>query len=171
MLTGVHVGRLAVDVSGMGFVARQRMARLAGVLEIGDVEFVEPIVDDMPEGTYLIGTEILKNFSLTFDPVRHNVECLPYRRGRVITPSIHRYGIRLDRSTSPWTVIDVDDGAPIATKQKIRQGDLCLRANGESLKGWTSLLNDEPGTNAVHLTLSREGKEFEVTVDPFLVLQ
>ncbi len=146
-----------------------RLARLAGTLELGGTEFIEPTVTGMPDNRFYVGGEILEHFTVTFDPLRQRVGFISNLPGPVRLPTRSETDVRFDRAKEPWTVLYVA-AANSKLSGQIQLGDQCVRLNGEPVSAWPieryqAFLQQ---TNMLHCRFARDGREFDVEVPIYM---
>lgn len=114
---------------------QQRVGRLTSDLQIGGHALRRPVVevtDRLPS----VGGDILKNFSVTFD---QRGEQLVLRRSADAAPlqsaPQRSVGLSFLRGSSAWQVATVIADTPAAALP-IRDGDVCVRINGEPVAAW-----------------------------------
>lgn len=156
---------------GIGVVIQHRVAR-GSVLSIGPYELRRPTIafsEDFsanPELVGLIGIEVLRRFTVTFDYSHNRVHFEP--NGRLHQPFLYdSSGVRLHSDPPSFAtayVSGVVSGSP-AQKAGLQSRDVLLALDGHELAGrdLESIRNDlyDPGRRH-RLTVSRDGKRVEV---------
>jgi hypothetical protein len=137
----------------------QVVGRLAADLSIGSARVERPIVE-VADGFPSLGNSVLKHFAVTFDS-RHGRMAL--RRGdeQPIRFAAQRsVGLGFVRGEEDWRVAAIVPDTP-AAQLAIREGDRCVRINGEPTLDWPleryqGLLRS---SEAVTFTFASEGGE------------
>ena len=161
-----HAGAPVQMISGR---TESRVGRLADGFRLGGLDFIEPTMSTTSPDRYALGALVLDRFAVTFDPARQRVRFLPNQTGRVRLPAVRSTGIAFDRSVNPWNVLFVFSESA-GTVRQIRPGDRCLRINGEPVSAWSRdrYENTADQTDVLHLTMAREGDQFEVDVPVYV---
>lgn len=125
--SGATVGTLAGD-------RVQQIGRLADTLAIGGYILPQPIVD-LTDELSAIGGEVLKHFTVTFDPAHDRVTFYRDSREPIATPPRRSAGVSFSKTPAYWKVAGVVHDSP-ADAAEIRVGDLVTRINGEPIANW-----------------------------------
>src|SRR5207248_909456 len=124
---GAMVGTLAGD-------RMQQIGRLADTVAIGGYVLPQPIVD-LTDELSSIGSDILKEFTVTFDQEHDHVTFYRDSREAIVSPPRRSAGVSFSKTPAYWKVAGVVPGSP-AAQADIRTGDLVTRINGESVGRW-----------------------------------
>jgi len=145
-----------------------RGARLSDDARIGAFTFVEPIVEEY-EKTELIGYDVLKHFSWTFDQKKRRVLIRKGNSQDITFDSVTNIGAKM-RAVEGGIRIDeiIKNGA--ADRASLLAGDLISNINGEPVltRGCKSL-NDEMSTSSY--TIVRNGTRFDIAIDALQVIE
>lgn len=125
---GVSVGTLTGD-------RPQQIGRVSEALFIGNYELDRPVVD-LTDELSAIGGDILRYFTVTFDPERSQVTF--DRDSMAPIPPTPRLSSGLSFSKTPayWRVATVVPDSP-ASAAGVQTGDLVTRINGEPVSAWS----------------------------------
>lgn len=145
-------------------IEQRFVGRLASDVVLGSITFEQPIVEQT-DRTELVGTEILKNFVLTFDQRNRRVRMIPVAGSRVrvdgvrstgVVPTLHPRGKRVIHIVpqSPAEEAGIEIGDVITTISGLDvHSDGCARRN---------LMMTKP--EAVSYVFERDGERHEVVV-------
>lgn len=125
--SGATVGTLAGD-------RVQQIGRIADTLAIGGYILPQPIVD-LTDELSAIGGDVLKHFTVTFDPAHDRVTFYRDSREPIVTPPRRSAGVSFSKTPAYWKVAGVVHASP-AEAAEIRLGDLVTRINGEPVANW-----------------------------------
>lgn len=112
----------------------QEIGRLAGSLGLGAYTLEEPIAD-LTDQLSALGGQILRNFSVTFDPAHNQVTLFRPSTAPVSPEALRHSGLSFSKKIAYWRVEGVIPGSP-ADAAGVRVGDLVTRINGESVSAW-----------------------------------
>ena len=137
-------------------------ARLDGAVVLAGVTIIDPIVVKAGAES-LVGCEVLRNFSWTFDQKRGLM--LVKSAGAVTIPARRGVGMAVSPNADGLEVIGVFEGGP-AEKAGLRKGDLITRVNGVEVigmecGGWQKVMQAE---KEVQLVMRRGGEVLERTL-------
>ncbi len=172
----VTVGQVRI---GGRATAADRAARLDGDLRIGDFTMIRPIVHvhDAPPGypqQVLLGSEVLRHFSVTLDQVNQRVRFQRQARELPPAPPIRSIGLTLAPAAEGVVVIArVTDGG-VAANAGLRVGDVVIevahRPAREFLTSYELATLVQRG-EATHVEISRGGRRISVDLTPRMLVQ
>jgi hypothetical protein len=141
----------AVTVTGRE--ASSVMARLSGDLVLGGARVPRPVARISP-GTSSLGTRILRDFEVTFDPSRGRVRFRPAAGGPSTGASLRGIGAAMVADERRWRVVQVLPGSP-AEAAGLKEGDIVLTIDGHvpGEVDWYSLFE---ARSTVNLMLPQE---------------
>ena len=144
-ITGATIGTIVGDRT-------QRIGRLGESLAIGEYTFHQPIVD-LTDELSAIGGGMLKHFTVSFDQLRDRVTFYRESREPIPTPSRRSAGVSFSKTPAYWRVAGVVPDSS-AEKEGVRQGDLVIRINGETVARWDLRRYEQLVATASELTLT-----------------
>ena len=112
----------------------QEIGRLAEPLAIGGYVMPQPIVD-LTDELSAVGSEVLKNFTVTFDQEHDRVTFYRESRDPIVTGPRLSAGVSFSKTPAYWRVAGVVPDSP-AAHADIHPGDLVTRINGEPVAKW-----------------------------------
>ncbi|WP_291845381.1 PDZ domain-containing protein [Maricaulis sp.] len=143
-------------------VERRSAARLRGNLMIGDHALEQPVIQSTPE-TELIGGEVMRHFSWTFDQRHERVQVLRNDPAVPITfePMV-THGLVLVPEDDGMRVAAVIANSP-AFDAGVEIGDFVTHFNGSEMRTRSCELGGEPPAT-LDLSLIRDGAPLELTL-------
>jgi hypothetical protein len=127
-IQGPTVGTLAGDRT-------RQVGRLAQTLVIGDYSAAQPVTEISDELS-AIGGGILRNFTVTFDPVHGKATFYRDSGDPITTPGLRGTGLSFGKTPAYWRVVGVVPGSP-ADRAGIETGDLVTRIDGDPVSKWS----------------------------------
>jgi hypothetical protein len=161
---GLPCAGAPVAVNALATVAGLRVTRavrLVHAVELGGVVFERPVVDLLPAGPGLAGTEFLRRFVVRIDTAARTVALSPGRERRVTTPGLRSLGVLLSRTASGLRVEAVLPGGP--AEGRLRRGDVVTRLDGREPRAWREELADllASGRERVGVRFRRDGRSHD----------
>jgi hypothetical protein len=121
-------------ISNLGGDRVQEIGRLSQPLALGQYSFPSPVVD-LADQLSVVGANILRHFSVTFDQARNQVTFFRESTAPVTMDAVRSSGVSVSKAAAYWRVVGVVPGSP-ADDAGVRNGDLITRINGESVSLW-----------------------------------
>jgi hypothetical protein len=112
----------------------QEIGRLAQPVALGQYTFPSPVVD-LADQLSVVGANILRNFTVTFDQGRNQVTFFRETTAPIAMEPVRSSGLSVSKAAAYWRVVGVVPGSP-ADDAGVRSGDLITRINGESVSMW-----------------------------------
>jgi Aspartyl protease len=109
----------------------RRTARLAVPVSIGRYVVKDPLVGFLEGDTGVMGTRVLRNFSVTFDSVRSRVAFDREGPDEIQVPPLRGIGAGFLKDHEVWTVYFVLEGGG-AERAGLREGDQVLAVDGSA---------------------------------------
>lgn len=140
-------------------------ARLDHDVRFGGARLAKPTVV-VAESTELVGTRILKNFTVTYDQKRRRVLFEPTSVEPVEFPALREVGWALATRERGFEVVRVFDGLG-AGRAGILSGDLVVGIDGEPVYERDLCDRTDKDHRNITVEIERDGKplEFEVAID------
>jgi hypothetical protein len=145
--------------------AAQRVGgRVSETIRIANLDFEQPIVE-ITDDTELMGVDVLKHFTITFDPSNQRVRFEPGTEGP-IRMAPHRGTGAVFRSdpAGSWRVVRVLPGTP-AVDAGLRRGDRVVEHDRRALSEPRCKPLDEPPAARTEYGVERGGRVERVVVD------
>jgi hypothetical protein len=155
---------LAASV-GYDSIRLQRTGRAAGAYAFGPSVLERPRVDLRKDGARLIGFEILRHSSWTFDTRHHRIRITPASPSPISSVPMRGAGFALRPVAAGFEIIQLFPNTP-AAEVGLRAGDVLTAIDGEPIfeRGCRSVSESGDGQRLL-LTVDREGEQFEVAVE------
>jgi len=122
-------------LAAVGESERERIGRLAGELELGQVRQDEPVAD-VSDGAPTLGVGLLRSFCLVFHESEDKLWLCSDDTGSVPSPPVRSVGLSLFSDVAGWRVAGIIPGSP-AESAAIRPGDLVTEIEGRPAREWT----------------------------------
>jgi predicted aspartyl protease len=157
-------------LSVAGEMGREKMGRLSGVLELGQLRQNEPVVD-VSEGAPTIGVGLLHSFCLVFHEADDRLWLCSAASGPVPSPPVRTVGLSMVADKDGWRVIATIPNSP-AEEAMIMKGDLVTQIEGKSARSWSrdQVQNWVETHENLALRMSTESGEREVNLHVWLLV-
>ncbi len=117
-------------------LAEGRHARLATNISWGGLTFVHPVVQTSPDGPFLIGTRVLREFVIHLDQKSRRLWVSPRTNSPIVFPPWRSLGLALSSHESGLIVRAIIPNTA-AARADLRVGDIITSLNGEPAKAWS----------------------------------
>jgi predicted aspartyl protease len=143
-------------------------ARLSGDVRLATATLVQPTIQ-VAESTELVGTEVLSNFSMTFDQKRRRVLFEQKKDEPVEFPAMRDLGWSISPKNEGYRVLRVFDGLG-ADRAGILPGDLVVAIDGTPVYERDLCERKQEQRPEVPVSVEREGERMEFTVPVDIVV-
>lgn len=113
-----------------------RHARLATNISWGGLTFVHPVVQTSPDGPFLIGTRVLREFVTHLDQKNRRLWVSPRTNSPIVFPPWRSLGLALSSHEAGLIVRAIIPNT-VAARTDLRVGDIITSINGEPAKVWS----------------------------------
>jgi S1-C subfamily serine protease len=138
-------------------------------IAVGGVQFERPIVQLSHKKTGLIGSQVLRHFSVTLDSQNQRLFLIAQTNGLVTAKSFRTYGFNFFPTNSLFVVNAVIPKTS-AADAKIRIGDVVRKMNGESPSEWTANRR-KTFTGPLQVELKRNEKVWTVDLEKTVLIE
>jgi predicted aspartyl protease len=153
-----------------GEVAREKVGRLSGELELGPVRQREPVVD-ISDGPPTVGVGLLHSFCLVFHEAEDKLWLCSAGVGFIRSPPERSVGLSMFADSSGWRVVAIIPNSP-AEGAAVNAGDLVTEIEGQPARNWTrDQIQDWIETHAtLAIKLSSKSGERDVNLPVWLLV-
>jgi len=143
--TGATIGTFAGD-------RMQQIGRLAPELRIGAYTIASPVAD-ITDQLSSIGSEVLKNYRITFDQKNSSVTFFRATDAPLALGAQHSSGLGFTKTPAYWRVASVVPASP-AEAAGVHVGDIVSRIDGEPVTAWPLQRYDALVRHAAEITFT-----------------
>lgn len=136
--------------------------RLAHDVAFGPAIVTTPTVE-ITDGTELVGADVLKHFTLTFDMRNRRMRLVPVTEGPIPSEPLRGMGVVLNPRTDGYRVERVFDDSP-AFLAGVKPGDVITMVDGEAVYGRAICGEDDQVGDVRHLTIQRGAETLNMDV-------